>query len=207
MQDPMYVRTTYATGDPARIDAALDGLRSEAPGLLQAQPGFRRFGLFADRDLGKILIGSWWDSDHARAASDRQLGERRRALLAPFAATVATEEWEAVSYTPAPQLGPGAGMRTGRLEFDPSEAEHFADTFVGVGRPKLEAIDGLVGATLFMNAEAGCALVGTLFRDRAAMAASRAAQAAVRSESLKVTKVQLVAMEEYELVALARPDA
>ncbi|MGR6998440.1 hypothetical protein ACU686_10675 [Yinghuangia aomiensis] len=119
MQDPMHVRTTYATGDPARIDAALDGLRSEAPGLLQAQPGFRRFGLFADRDLGKILIGSWWDSDHARAASDRQLGDRRRELLAPFAATVATEEREAVSYTPAPQLGPGAGMRMGRLEFDP----------------------------------------------------------------------------------------
>ncbi|NUU24292.1 MAG: hypothetical protein HOV68_22730 [Streptomycetaceae bacterium] len=205
MQETMYVRTTYATGDPARIGAALDGISREAPGLLRAQPGFRRFGLFADRELGKIMMGSWWSSESERADSDRNLRERRMELLEPFASTVTTEAWEAVSYTPAPQIAPGAGLRMGRLEFDPANAPSFVKSFVEVGRPKLEAIDGLAGATLFLDAAAGRALVGTLFRDMSALAASRGPQAAVRGETLRKASVTLLSMEEYELVAMDRP--
>lgn len=205
MQQSMYVRTTYATGDPAQIEAALEAVGREAPDLLRAQPGFQRFGLFADRDLGKIVIGSWWESASARSESDTKLRERRMQLLSPFATTVTTEEWEAVSYTEAPQIAPGGGMRLGRVEFEPSDASMFVDSFVNTGRPKLEAISGLVGATLFMNAPAGRAVVGTLFRDRAALVASRGPQAAVRGNVAAKSRVSLMSMEEYEVVALARP--
>ncbi|WP_439676327.1 hypothetical protein [Embleya sp. MST-111070] len=205
MQEPVYVRTTYATGDPARIDAALDGISREAPGLLRGQSGYHRFGLFADRELGKILMGSWWDSENAMTQSDGNLGDRRRELLKPFASTVTTEAWTTVSYTPAPQLAPGATLRMGRLGFAPSNASLFVDTFVNVGRPKLEAIDGLVGATLFLNAPAGRALVGTLFRDKAALTASRQPQAATRGETLTKAQATLLSIEEYTLIALDRP--
>lgn len=206
MQPTLYVRTTYAVGDPARIGAALDAIGREAPGLLRGRAGFRRFGLFADRTLGKLLMGSWWETEDARAESDAGLRDRRSELLAPFATTVTTEAWEAVSYTAAPQIAPGGAMRMGRLEFAPADAAAFVDAFTSVGRPNLEAIDGLVGSTLFMDAPAGRAMVGTLFRDPAALAASRGPQAAARGETLQRVNASLVSMEEYELVAVERPE-
>ncbi|MDI2129145.1 antibiotic biosynthesis monooxygenase [Yinghuangia seranimata] len=206
MQEPMYVRTTYVTGDPAQLGAALDALSREAPDLLRAQAGFRRFGLFADREVGKLLMGSWWESESARAESDKMLRERRMELLQPFATTVTTEAWEAVSFTPQPQVGPGGWLRTGRVEFAPSDAALYVSTFNEMGRPGLEAIDGLVGATLFMNGSAGRGMVGTLFRDKASMIASRGPQAAVRGEGLKKANVTLLSIEEFELVTMARAD-
>ncbi|MBT2408825.1 MULTISPECIES: antibiotic biosynthesis monooxygenase [unclassified Streptomyces] len=201
----LYVRTTYATGDPAKLDGVLDALRSEAPGLLSQNPGYQRYGLFADREIGKILMGSWWESEGARAESDTRLRERRAQLLAPFADTVTAEDWEAVSYTPTPQVAPGMWLRIGQVELDPSNAPSYQQVFDEQGRPQLEALDGAVSATLFMNAAAGRANVGALFRDRDALAVSRGPQSAIRGAFLKKTHATLRSLEEFELIMAHRP--
>ena len=113
----MYVRTLYATGDPAKIDVAVKRLSTEGQELLSGQPGFRGMGMFMDRELGKILVGTWWDSEKNRQASDAKLREQRMALMLPFAQTVAVDNWEvAVSQRPANKVQPGAGFRLTRLE-------------------------------------------------------------------------------------------
>ncbi|MEU9182782.1 hypothetical protein AB0C90_39580 [Streptomyces sp. NPDC048550] len=200
-----YVRTTYATGDPAKLEGALDALRNEAPGLLIQNPGYHRFGLFADGEIGKILMGSWWESESARAESDTRLRERRLELLAPFADTVTVDDWEAVSYTPAPKVAPGMWMRTGYVEFDPSDAPAYRQTFEELGRPQLEALDGAVSATLFLNGAAGRAHVGALFRDKASLIATRGPQSAIRGASLKKLNARLLSLEEFELIMAHRP--
>lgn len=202
MQETLYVRTTYATGDPAKIDGALDGLRREAPALLAQNPGYRRFGLFADRELGKIQMGSWWESESARSESDKQLRERRAELLAPFADTVTVDNWEAVAFTSALRVTDDAYMRMGRLEFDPSNAESLVQTFQDMGQPKLEAIDGIEGAVLFINRAAGRAAVGVLLRDRDALRSTRGPQSTVRGESLRKAGVTLRSIEEFQVVLL-----
>ncbi|WP_331767224.1 hypothetical protein [Embleya sp. NBC_00896] len=202
MQETLYVRTTYATGDPAKIESALDALRREAPALLARNPGYRRYGLFADRELGKIQMGSWWESANARSESDRQLRERRAELLAPFADTVTVDDWEAVAFTPAFQVTDDAYMRMGRLEFKPSDAESLVQTFRDMGLPNLEAIDGLEGAVFFIDRAQGRAAVGALLRDRAALLSTRGPQSTVRGESLKKAGVTLRSIEEFQVVLL-----
>ncbi|MFE9559168.1 antibiotic biosynthesis monooxygenase [Streptomyces sp. NPDC006703] len=201
----LYVRTIYATGDPAKLDGVLDALRSEAPGLLSQNPGYHRYGLFADREIGKILMGSWWESENDRAESDARLGERRAQLLAPFADTVTADDWEAVSYTPTLQVAPDMWLRTGQVELDPSDAPLYRQAFDEKGRPQLEALDGAVSATLFMNAAAGRANVGALFRDRDTLAASRGPQSAIRGAFLKRARATLRSLEEFELIMVHRP--
>ncbi|GGU05355.1 antibiotic biosynthesis monooxygenase [Streptomyces violascens] len=202
-----YLRTIYVTGDPAKLDGVLDAFRSEAPGLLAQNPGYHRFGLFADREIGKILMGSWWESESARAESDTRLRERRLELLAPFADTVTADNWEAVSYTPAPKVTPGMWMRAGYVEFDPADAAAFAKSFDEGGRPQLEALDGAVSATLFLNAAKGRAHVGAMFRDKATLIASRGPQSAIRGASLKKLDARLRSLEEFELIMAHRPQA
>ena len=94
----MFVRTVYATGDPARIDTAIRALNSQGRDLLEERPGYRGAGVFADRTLGKLLAGSWWESEDARRNSDVVMRERRGALLEPFAATTAVDNYESLVF-------------------------------------------------------------------------------------------------------------
>ncbi len=200
----MYVRTTYATGDPAEIGAAIDALRTEAPGLLQDQPGYRGFGLFADRELGKIIVSSWWESEQAQQDSDARLKQRRAELLAPFATTATTDVWEAPVAVPSLEVGAGAGFRLNRMDFDPATADRLVEVFRTDVLPRLQAIDGFTGTALLIDRARGRGSVGVLFHDRAALVASRGPQAAVRGRGVAKSGVALRSIEEFEVILAER---
>ncbi|WP_225804048.1 antibiotic biosynthesis monooxygenase [Streptomyces sp. NK15101] len=200
----MYVRTIYAIGDPAKIDTCVDALREEAPRALAGQPGYRGFALFTDRELGKVLTGSWWESEQALRSSDDQLKERRATMLAPFADTVTVDGWEAAVFTPPAQVGPDAGFRLTRFEIAPSDAGLLVETFRDVTLPKLQAIPGFETATMLLDRARGRGGVGVLYADQAALAASRGKQSAARGETVTKTGVSVCSLEEFEVVMLER---
>ena len=144
----MFVRTIYATGDPGRIDTAIDGLSTEGRRLLAERPGYRGFGLFVDRGLGKLLIGTWWDSEQARLDSNARLREWRAGVLERFAATVAIDNYEVADSYRTQRPGPGAALRLSRLEVAPSDADRLIDTFKSTTLPKFQTLQGMIGTTL-----------------------------------------------------------
>ncbi|KQV11930.1 hypothetical protein ASC99_35745 [Kitasatospora sp. Root107] len=198
----MYTRTTYATGDPAAIDETLGALRAEAVDLLSAQRGYRGFGLFADRQVGKIMMGSWWESEQARQDSDEQLRDRRAALLAPFAGTVTTDNWEAAALVPPGAAGQGNGFRMTRFDFDPGRVDQVIETVRDRVLPGLQQVNGFVTGALFVNRAGGRGSVGAIFTD---LAASRGPQAALRARGVADAGVTLRSLEEFEVVLLDRP--
>ncbi|MFH8836797.1 hypothetical protein [Streptomyces sp. NPDC017868] len=200
----MYVRTIYAIGDPARIDACVDALREEAPRALAGQPGYRGFALFVDRELGKVLTGSWWESERAMRDSDDQLKERRATMLAPFANTVTVDGWEAAVFASPAQVGAGAGFRLTRFEIDPSGADLLVETFRDATLPKLQAIEGFETAAMLLDRTRGRGSVGVVYADQAALAASRGKQSAARGGAVTKTGVAICGLEEFEVVTLER---
>ncbi|BCM70704.1 MULTISPECIES: hypothetical protein [Streptomyces] len=196
----MFVRAVYATGDPALLDTAVRSLNSEGRDLLEERPGYRGAGVFADRELGKLLAVSWWESEEARRHSDEVMRERRGALLEPFAGTVAVANYEAavVHQVRAPQQG--GGLRITRMEFDPRDTDLVIDTFRATVVPRAESLPGLARATLLVDRERGRAMAGTLFVDRASLAASRGSVATVRHEASAKAHVDVVGLEEFEVV-------
>ncbi|WP_354644418.1 hypothetical protein [Kitasatospora camelliae] len=202
----MHLRTVYATGDPALIDSALDALTAEAPGLLAPQPGYQGFGLFADRELGKIVMGSWWETEEDQQASDLRLRDRRTALLGPFASSIATDVWEAAVYTPPARLGAGAGFRMLRFDFDPASAEQMITAARESVLPALRETPGFESFTLLVDRAAGRGSAGALHTDRAALVASRGPSAAVRAAGVPRTGVVIRSLEEFEAVLLHRPE-
>ncbi|TQF03872.1 hypothetical protein E6W39_18620 [Kitasatospora acidiphila] len=194
----MYVRTTYATGDPAKMEQALQRITTESPKLLADQPGYRGFRLSADRELGKLTMGSWWETEEAERSSNEQLGERRRELLEGLAATVTTDVWEVVAVARA-HVPAGSGLRIGRLEFDPAKVDHAIRTF-NQTLPKFQEIPGNIGSAVFVDRARGRAMVGTLWADRVALVGSRGPQAAIRGEGVRAGGFRLVSLEEFEVV-------
>jgi len=201
----MFVRTLYITTDPADVDRTTDAIAKAVPGMLYDQEGYQGFGMFADRALGKVLTGSWWETEQAMRHSDEQLRERRAEMLAPLVCTVAASSLEAVAFS-RPASASSGGFRLQRMVFDPSQAEQLTTTFNQVGLPRLKEMDGFQGASMLMDREHGMASVGVIFQDMDALAASRGPQAALRKAAFaRMPGVQMVALEELEVVDLEVP--
>ncbi|MBV6698280.1 antibiotic biosynthesis monooxygenase [Kitasatospora aureofaciens] len=200
----MFVRTVYATGNPDRIDRTLDGLRAEAVGLLTAQPGYRGYGLFADRALGKIVMSSWWESAQAERDSNQELGQRCAEVLAPLAGTVTTDVWEAVVTAPPGEVGPGAGFRLVRVEVDPAKVDTMTEVFRDRALPMLEKMDGFVTGAMLVDRASGQASVGAIFADQESFAASRGPQADARAQAVAAVGATVRSVEEFDVVLLDR---
>lgn len=201
----MFVRTLYITADPADVERATEAIAKSVPGMLYDQEGYHGFGMFADRTVGKILTGSWWDSQEAMQRSDEQLRDRRNDMLAPLISTVATMGVEAVAYTP-PASASSGGFRLQRMMFDPALADQLITTYNAMGLPRLKELDGFEGSSMLMDRKRGMASVGVIFRDMDALAASRGPQAAIRKAALSQLRgVHLIALEELEVVDLEFP--
>ncbi|GGW09740.1 hypothetical protein GCM10018980_21050 [Streptomyces capoamus] len=196
----MFVRAVYATGDPALLDTAVRSVNNQGRDLLEERPGYRGAGVFADREAGTLLTVSWWETEEARHNSDAVMRERRGALLEPFAGTVAVANYEAAVFHQIAHPRQGGGLRVTRLEFDPRDADLVVDTFRATVVPRTEALPGLSGVSLLVDRERGRGLGNTLFLDRASLAASRAAVAAVRHEASAKAHLDVVGLEELEVV-------
>ncbi|MEU6592490.1 hypothetical protein ABZ923_25225 [Streptomyces sp. NPDC046881] len=196
----MFVRAVYATGDPALLDTAVRSVNSQGRDLLEERPGYRGAGVFADRDIGKLLTISWWETEEARHNSDEVMRERRGALLEPFAGTVAVANFEAAVFHQITHPRQGGGLRVARMEFDPRDADLVVDTFRATVVPRAEALPGLAEVCLLIDRERGRALGSTLFVDRASLTASRSAVAAVRHEASAKAHVDVVGLEDLEVV-------
>ncbi|MFJ5837910.1 hypothetical protein ACIQGO_14295 [Streptomyces shenzhenensis] len=203
----MFVRTVYATGDPTKIDAAIRALNTAGRELLADRPGYRGAGVFADRELGKLLSASWWVSAADRHNSDEVMRVKRAALLEPFAGTVTVDNYEVAALHVLQHPRVGGGLRVTRLEFDPADTDLLADVFRAAVLPRLEAARGVAGASLFVDRERGRGMVGMLFVDRDSLAASRADHALARHEGVAKAHATVTALEEFEVVhADVQPD-
>lgn len=198
----MYARTTYAVGDPAQIDHCLEGFRTEAPKLLADSPGYRSFGLFADRALGKVAMASWWETESDRTNSDAHLSKRRAELLTPFADSVLMANSEVVVVASTPEVESAGTFRLGRFLIDPSRIDELIAAFREIGLPRMQDLSGFCGGAMFIDREMGTGSVGTLFADQSALAASRTPQSAMRREGVQRTGMRVVCLEEFEVVLL-----
>ncbi|KUM78259.1 hypothetical protein [Streptomyces curacoi] len=196
----MFVRAVYATGDPTKIDTAIRALNTQGRDLLEDRPGYRGSGVFVDRTVGKLLAASWWESEEARRNSDEVLRERRAALLEPFAATLAVDNYEVVVFHPVRQPQQGGGLRLTRLEFDPADTDLLTETFQATVLPRLDTVAGLARASLLVDRERGRGLVGVVFVDHASFEASRAGAASIRHEGTAKAHATVTGLEEFEVV-------
>ncbi|MFJ9948901.1 hypothetical protein [Kitasatospora sp. NPDC091207] len=201
----MFVRTVYATGDPARLGPTLDGLRAESVGLLSGQPGYRGYGLFANRELGIITMGSWWDSEQAERDSEERLSGRRAELLAPFGGTVTRSRWEAVVAARPARAGEGAWFRLTTFDLRRAEADRVAAAFREGALPAMRSLDGFLGGSMLLSAEDERGAVGLLFADEAALVASRGPVAQARAKAVAEGGASLRSLEEFEAVLLDLP--
>jgi heme-degrading monooxygenase HmoA len=94
----MHARSGVIEVSADRIDDALEAFKSEQLPRYRDQSGYKGFTMLADRDNGKILGVSFWESADDLRASD-ELGQEARENIRERGgaqAEAVREEWEVV---------------------------------------------------------------------------------------------------------------
>jgi heme-degrading monooxygenase HmoA len=77
-QENTFARVNDLRGSPAKLDETITFVRERLAPLLKGQQGFRGLLMGVNRDNGRSLVSSIWDSAAGREASDVALAELRR---------------------------------------------------------------------------------------------------------------------------------
>lgn len=203
----MFARHTYMTGDPQNVDDAVTATTKRGREMLREQPGYAGMAVFADRELGKLLVGSFWETEQACRDSDDALREQRAAMLRPFAATIAVDVFEVAVAQVSRRPGPGAAMRRTMLEYDPADTDRLIETLRAV-TPKLDPVPGFCRSTAFVDRTRGRCVIGVVYADREALSASRSPAAALRGEVTQAggsTVARTVCLEEFDVMLFEAP--
>src|SRR3712207_9226980 len=65
----MYARTTTVQADPQRIDEGIANVRDQVMPAVQSMPGCMGVSMLCDRNSGRCIVTTSWDSEESMSAS------------------------------------------------------------------------------------------------------------------------------------------
>ena len=137
----MHARMTTMEGSSERLDEGLREIREDVLPQLQQQDGFKGFVVFDNRQSGKLIGFSLWESEQAMQASEEVADRTRRQSAETMSDTIAGVERFEVALFEVPSAGPVSGV----TDTVGGVTGGVTDTVSGVTDPVRGATDKLLG--------------------------------------------------------------
>src|SRR5689334_16784677 len=90
----MYARSTTTSGNPQSIDDAMAYARDEVMPAVQAMDGCLGMSMLADRQSGRCIVTTAWESEEAMHASESGVHEMRMRYAEMMGGRPEVQEWE-----------------------------------------------------------------------------------------------------------------
>jgi heme-degrading monooxygenase HmoA len=170
--------------------------------MIQQIDGCIGISMLADRESGRCIATSAWQTMEAMRASDEQLRSVRDRASEILGGSLEIEEWEIAVMHRDHQVPDGACARSSWVECAPADLDRAIDVFKLGVLPQADQIQGFCSASLLVNRETGRTVATTSWDSREAMEASRAEADKMRSGFTEEVPSRIVDVCEFE-VALA----
>ncbi|QGN59207.1 antibiotic biosynthesis monooxygenase [Nostocoides sp. HKS02] len=180
----MHARTTTIQADRSKVEDGIARVRDQVFPAVTAMDGCAGMSLLVDRESGRCIATTSWESEAAMLASAEQVKPLRTGAEQSFGATsseVAT--WEVAVMHRDHASPEGACARVTWLSGDQGLADRAADVYRTLILPTLQEWDGFCSANLMISRESG-RIVGTVtFETRAHLEATREAAKDLRQRA------------------------
>lgn len=197
----MYARTTAITAAPSTLDTGLAFVRDEVWPAVQGMQGCLGMSMIVDRDTGRGITTTSWDSEEAlRASRDMVTPLRSRAAELMSAAPPTVEEWEIASMHRTRATHPGTCVRAAWSRVPPNQVDRALGFYKDVLLPHIEGLDGFTSASLLIDRAKGRAVTSVAYDSREAMEATRDHADYLRARSTQEANVEFLDVGEFELV-------
>ncbi len=196
----MYARSTTMTADPQRMDDGIRLVRDEIMPALQGMPGCAGLSMLVDRESGRCIVTSSWDSQEAMAATgDRVQDMRQRVMDTMGGGDMSVDEWEVGAMHRLHTPGDDACARVTWTRSDPAAMENSIDSFRMALIPRMDDVPGFCSLSLMVDRNTGRGSLTTVYMDRRSMEDSREMVRGMRDQFTSQTGMEVMDIVEFEL--------
>ena len=195
----MYARTTTLRGNPQAVDDLIATVRDEVlPGLMQLE-GCIGLSLLVDRDSGRAIATSAWETEDAMRASAEQARPLRDRAAQAFGGTPEIQEWEIAVLHRAHRIGDGACARVVWTRTDPGNLDRIIAAYRDSLMPWWEQSEGFCSNSFLVDRQTGRCSSTVVFESREAMAQTRDQFTTLREEFVKRMDMEIVEVAEFDM--------
>ncbi|MCZ2859972.1 antibiotic biosynthesis monooxygenase [Blastococcus sp. VKM Ac-2987] len=198
----MYARSTTLTADPARMDDGIADIRDDVMPAVLEMDGCVGLSMLCDRDSGRCIVTTAWESEEAMAATRERVRSMRDRAVRQFGGhEPEVREWEIATVHRAHAAGDGACARViwSRLH-DTAQIDRVIEAWKAAILPRLDETDGFCSVSLMVDRAQGRGVSTVTFDSREAMDSSREMGDRMRDEFSSRMPVDITEVAEMDLV-------
>lgn len=189
----MYARSTTIRSQPSAIDAGIAFVRDEVMPKVQAVDGCVGVSLLVDRQSGRCIFTSAWETEQALRSGLELVQPMRARAEDMFGGLRKAEQWEIAAVHRDHHAGDGACVRATWVQVDPARMDDGIEMYKTSVLPALADLEGFCSASLMVNRSTGSAVSSVGFDSREAME-----QARRRGDELKAEKTREAGATELD---------
>ncbi|MHA3022221.1 hypothetical protein ACXPWS_18450 [Mycobacterium sp. BMJ-28] len=195
----MFARSTTVMARPDKIDAGIAHVRDEVMTALPELPGWVGLSLMVDRDSGRCIVATAWESEEAMSSSFEETAQLRNRVAHEFGGTAWAENWEIAVLHREHSSDLRACVRATWISVPPDLIDAGIDYFRGAVLPQVEHLPGFCSASLMVDRATGRGVASVSFSSRDAMVDNRDQATALKVASMRAAGASEVDEAEFEL--------
>jgi heme-degrading monooxygenase HmoA len=196
----VYARSTNIQAQPTLIDAGIAYVRDEVMPALQAMEGYIGLSMLVDRESGRCIATSAWETEDALRTSTEQAAPLRERAAEMFGGGPATvDQWEIGVLHRDHHSNDGACVRATWIKVPRDQADRAIEFYKSDVLPALEALEGFCSASLLINRSTGRAVSSSTFDSGGAMDRNREHARELRNDRTRELGADILDVGEFEL--------
>lgn len=195
----MYARSTTVQAQPDAIDAGIAHVRDEVMPALQAMDGCVGISLLVDRESGRCIATTAWETEEAMHASAERAAPLRAQAVEAFGGTATVEEWEIAVLHRDHRTHEGACVRATWAQLEPGQIDGGIEHYKASVLSAMEDLDGFCSASLMVDRASGRGVSSASFDSREAMERGKERAGALKTSSIREVGAQELDECEFEL--------
>jgi quinol monooxygenase YgiN len=195
----MYARSTTMRVRPEAVDDLTAFVRDDVMPMVTQLGGCVGVSALSDRETGRCIITSAWETQDAMHASAEQVRPSWERAAERFGATPEVQEWEIAVLHRAHRAGDGACARVTWARTDAAHLDRVTDAYRESLMPWWEETPGFCSNSLMVDRRNGRCASAVVFEDRAAMAGTRDQFTTLREEFASRMGMEILEVAEFDL--------
>ncbi|MCT7659676.1 hypothetical protein [Mycobacterium deserti] len=195
----MYARSTSIQAQPSNIDAGIAYVRDEVMPALQNMDAYVGLSMLVDRESGRCIATSAWDTEDALRISTERAAPLRDRAIEIFGGDATVDSWEIGVMHRDHQSADGACVRAAWLRMPADQVGRAIEFYKASVLPSLEDLEGFCSASLLINRSTGRGVSSTTFDSRDAMERNRDQATELRNTRTRELGADIVDVGEFEL--------
>jgi heme-degrading monooxygenase HmoA len=195
----MYARSTTMRVSPRNVDDFTAFVRDDVMPMVTQLDGCIGLSLLSDRDTGRCIVTSAWETEEAMRSSAEAVRPSRERAAEQFGVTPELQEWEIAVLHRAHRAGDGACARVTWARTDAANLGPVIDAYRESLMPWWEETPGFCSNSLMIDRGDGRCASAVVFESREAMAHTRDQFMTLREEFAQRMGMDILEVAEFDL--------